>query len=62
MAQFCLVRMTECGTNRLVGRDPARIVGAWREIRDSAASPVRVRPLWDGRAAERIADVLLRAL
>jgi UDP-N-acetylglucosamine 2-epimerase (non-hydrolysing) len=52
----------ECGSNRLVGRDPARIVAAWREIRDSAATPAGVPPLWDGRAAERIADVLLRSL
>jgi len=52
----------ECGSNRLVGRDPARIVAAWREIRDSAAKPAGVPPLWDGRAAERIADVLLRSL
>jgi UDP-N-acetylglucosamine 2-epimerase (non-hydrolysing) len=51
----------ECGTNRLVGRDPARIVTAWRELRDGAAPPLRVPPLWDGRAAERIADVLLGA-
>jgi UDP-N-acetylglucosamine 2-epimerase (non-hydrolysing) len=49
----------ECGSNRLVGRDPARIVAAWREIRDGAAPPLRVPPLWDGRAAERIAEVLL---
>jgi UDP-N-acetylglucosamine 2-epimerase (non-hydrolysing) len=62
MAQFCLVRITECGTNRLVGRDLARIVAAWREICDAAAPPARVPPLWDGRAAERIADALLRAL
>jgi UDP-N-acetylglucosamine 2-epimerase (non-hydrolysing) len=49
----------ECGTNRLVGRDPARILTAWRDIRDGAAASPRVPPLWDGRAAERIADVLL---
>jgi UDP-N-acetylglucosamine 2-epimerase (non-hydrolysing) len=48
-----------CGTNRLVGRDPGRILSAWREIRDGAAPPPRVPPLWDGRAAERIAAVLL---
>ncbi len=52
----------ECGTNRLVGRDPGRIVAAWREIRGSAATSAGVPPLWDGRAAERIADVLLRSL
>jgi UDP-N-acetylglucosamine 2-epimerase (non-hydrolysing) len=51
----------ECGTNRLVGRDPGRIVSAWRGIRDGAAAPLRVPPLWDGRAAERIAEILLGA-
>ena len=51
----------EQGTNRLVGRDPARILAAWRAIRDDAPAPARVPPLWDGRAAERIADVLLHA-
>ena len=42
--------------------DPARIVAAWREIRDGAARPACVPPLWDGRAAERIADALLTVL
>jgi UDP-N-acetylglucosamine 2-epimerase (non-hydrolysing) len=51
----------ECGTNRLVGRDPGRILAAWREVRDGAAPRPRVPPLWDGRAAERIAEVLLGA-
>jgi len=48
-----------CGTNRLVGRDPARILAAWREIRAAGPAPVRTPPLWDGHAAERIADALL---
>jgi UDP-N-acetylglucosamine 2-epimerase (non-hydrolysing) len=52
----------ECGTNRLVGRDPARILAAWREVRDARGAAGRVPPLWDGRAAERIADVLERVL
>jgi UDP-N-acetylglucosamine 2-epimerase (non-hydrolysing) len=45
------------GTNRIVGNDPARIVEAWR----TAAAPgegTNTPPLWDGRAAERIVDVL----
>jgi UDP-N-acetylglucosamine 2-epimerase (non-hydrolysing) len=45
------------GTNRLVGTDPGRIVGAWRSL--SASSPMPMTPpLWDGRAAERIVEVL----
>jgi UDP-N-acetylglucosamine 2-epimerase (non-hydrolysing) len=47
------------GTNRLVGTDPTRIAAAWNDVRNSVASP-QVPPLWDGSAAERIADVLER--
>ena len=44
------------GTNRLAGTDPARIVATVRE--SLVAPPSTRRPaLWDGRAAERIADV-----
>jgi len=50
----------EVGTNRLVGTDPARAVAAAREILDGRARQGRVPELWDGRAAERVADVLLR--
>jgi UDP-N-acetylglucosamine 2-epimerase (non-hydrolysing) len=47
------------GTNRLVGTDVARISAAWNEVRAEAPSS-KVPPLWDGTAAERIADVLER--
>jgi len=45
------------GTNQLVGRDPERIVAVAREVLTSPP-PARHPSLWDGRAAERIADVL----
>ncbi|MGH9276574.1 MAG: non-hydrolyzing UDP-N-acetylglucosamine 2-epimerase [Acidimicrobiales bacterium] len=46
------------GTNTVVGRDPERIVAeAARALRDGA--PARRPALWDGHAAERIADVLV---
>jgi UDP-N-acetylglucosamine 2-epimerase (non-hydrolysing) len=48
----------EQGTNRLVGRDPDRIAAAATEVLD-APPPARRPPLWDGRAGERIADVLV---
>jgi UDP-N-acetylglucosamine 2-epimerase (non-hydrolysing) len=46
------------GTNRVVGRDPERVVAeARRVLAEGVAS--RRPALWDGRAGERIADVLL---
>ena len=46
------------GTNRLVGRDPERIIAAARSvIEDPPAS--RSPELWDGRTSERIATALL---
>ena len=46
------------GTNRLVGSDPAAIIEAFQ---DAVSKPVEAkRPhLWDGRAAERIVDIIL---
>jgi UDP-N-acetylglucosamine 2-epimerase (non-hydrolysing) len=52
----------ELGTNQLVGRDPERIVAAYRKALAGGGPPGRLPPGWDGRAADRIADVLLRAL
>jgi UDP-N-acetylglucosamine 2-epimerase (non-hydrolysing) len=42
----------------LVGRDPVRIVEEARRVLREGVSPRRPA-LWDGRAGERIADVLL---
>jgi UDP-N-acetylglucosamine 2-epimerase (non-hydrolysing) len=47
------------GTNTLLGLDPAAIAGIPATLaarRDAASEPP---PLWDGRAAERIADVVV---
>jgi UDP-N-acetylglucosamine 2-epimerase (non-hydrolysing) len=53
----------ELGTNRVVGSDPARILGEGVAALDAAgeARPPRVPPLWDGKAAGRILDALLEA-
>jgi UDP-N-acetylglucosamine 2-epimerase (non-hydrolysing) len=49
------------GTNRVVGREPERIVTeARRVIREGV--PPRRPALWDGRAGERIAQVLIDAV
>ncbi len=47
------------GTNQIVGQDPARIVAAAREVLRGKTQAGRVPRLWDGRAAERIVEVLL---
>jgi len=54
------ITVTE-GTNIVVGRDPERIV---RTARDVIANPPakRTPALWDGRAGERIAQVLVDRL
>ncbi len=51
------ITITE-GTNLLVGRDPSRIVTEARRVLRDGVAPRRP-DLWDGRAGERIADVLL---
>jgi len=48
------------GTNQLIGTDPARIVAAAHDILAGKGKPGRIPPLWDGHAAERIVDVLLK--
>jgi len=53
----------EMGTNRLVGADPVRILDSFHEVHSGAERAKRIArrpPLWDGRAAERIADILRR--
>lgn len=47
------------GTNRVVGTDPAAIVEAARVAADGGGrGATRLPKLWDGHAAERIADIL----
>ncbi len=48
------------GTNRLVGSDTGRIVAAARRILRSKTPRRRSIPMWDGRAASRIAAVFAR--
>lgn len=52
------ITVTE-GTNRVIGRDPGRIVDAVQEVLRNRPEPRRPA-LWDGKAGERIAEVLVR--
>ncbi|MCB1866715.1 MAG: UDP-N-acetylglucosamine 2-epimerase (non-hydrolyzing) [Chromatiales bacterium] len=52
------VTMTE-GTNQLTGTDPERVRAAFAKVMDGRAPRGRVPQLWDGHAAQRIAEALL---
>lgn len=51
------ITITE-GTNRLVGRDPARMLAEAISVLESPP-PRRAPALWDGKAAVRIADAIM---
>ncbi len=48
----------ECGTNQVVGTRGEDILKAYRALPESPAKPSSPPPLWDGRAAGRIVDLL----
>jgi UDP-N-acetylglucosamine 2-epimerase (non-hydrolysing) len=48
------------GTNLLVGTDPERVVPAARDVLAGRVRKGGLPELWDGNAAQRIADVLVR--
>ena len=50
----------EMGTNVLVGADPAKIRAEAARILDGDVRAHRVPPLWDGKTAGRIADIVER--
>jgi len=49
------------GTNTLLGLDPAAIATIPTSLESAPKTPPEPPPLWDGHAAERVADVLLKA-
>ncbi|MNC90044.1 UDP-N-acetylglucosamine 2-epimerase [compost metagenome] len=48
------------GTNTLLGLDPAAIAGIPAMLEERSATRVEPPALWDGHAAERIADVIVK--
>jgi UDP-N-acetylglucosamine 2-epimerase (non-hydrolysing) len=50
------------GTNTLLGLDPARIADVPALLAGARAKETRIPPLWDGKASERIVDVLASTL
>jgi UDP-N-acetylglucosamine 2-epimerase (non-hydrolysing) len=50
----------EVGTNCLVGTDPRKILEGATAVLNGNSRPGGIPEKWDGRAAERIVDVLLR--
>ncbi len=50
------------GSNQVVGTDTERILTAYRNAVCRSWREPKVPPLWDGRAAERIVQVLLKQL
>ena len=48
----------ELGTNTLLGLDPAAISEIPASLAQRPTAPPEPPPLWDGKAAERIADIL----
>jgi UDP-N-acetylglucosamine 2-epimerase (non-hydrolysing) len=49
------------GTNQLVGSDPDKILAAAKAVLRGETKAGRVPDLWDGAAATRIVDILLKA-
>jgi len=50
----------ELGTNRVIGTQPDRIAAEAARLLDGDERRGQVPPLWDGKAALRIVDVLRR--
>ncbi len=50
------------GSNHIAGTQPERILAAYRAAMAEDPATYQVPPLWDGRAAERIADILAQKL
>jgi len=50
------------GTNLLVGTDPKKIISSAEQVIEGKIKSGRIPALWDGKAAERIIDILARTV
>jgi UDP-N-acetylglucosamine 2-epimerase (non-hydrolysing) len=50
----------ECGTNVVIGQDGTRLRSELSKVLTGERKPRKIPPLWDGRASERIADILTK--
>ena len=48
----------EMGTNQLVGIDPEKIIPAYEKIAANKHIAGKIPPLWDGKAAARIVNII----
>ncbi len=49
----------EVGSNHIVGMETEKIIDAFTQVRNNGLRELQIPPLWDGRAAERIVEILL---
>src|SRR3954469_21778801 len=49
----------DCGTNVIIGQNGAKLPCELQKVLNGRTKPGQIPPLWDGRAGERIADVLV---
>lgn len=53
---------TEIGSNQVVGTNPEKILSAYHNATSGKWKEPQIPPLWHGRAAERIEEILLKVL
>ncbi len=51
---------TEIGTNMLAGNKKENILKCYRQIMEKGKQEANIPPKWDGKAAERIVDILIK--
>ncbi len=50
------------GSNQIVGTDPQKILAAYRNATSGNWREPQIPPLWDGKAAKRIVDIIVKSI